>query len=614
MSVSEFLIALYEELKYLPKKKREQIINLYREKMNLMLDNGEPELKVVSSFKNPHELADQIYKEEGIDYLTRYKKQKKVKDIFTIVVSIVLAILVIITAFTLSYLLILSVIKLSKLLFLLNGVLEIILMGLLIVGYDLTILLVLIYLVDLFILTFNLLLDNIFKAFGKEYKLIEFSITDIFDKIFKKKNVASKILVGFAIGTIVLFVSNFICETYFYRSFTEATPDNFIVDYDLTQYKDLKNINIDIDEAIIYIQKGDTFQLNVKSEFKRNVYINENENGLTITTDRLQKFDFLNLLEEPLPVFTLYIPTSTYNFNLDFEDGYIYLQDVNTNDLNINMLYGNVICNNMTAGSLTLTSLKGGVNISNSNLLDVNVKADEGQIIMNEDNLLNLNIMTDNASLDLQKLNASYININSEMASYYLQDINCSMFELNLNSSSGDLKDIKALGEIKINAKLKSNVTLYEATATSISVNMNTGSFTGYYLNGNGNISTFGNLALKELNGSYDITCLGSFLDLYDSMFDQLKIKTQNTQTMLKFVKANKIIYEGTSSQTVASLVFAKEIKMRDDHGDLNFDYDKSLTDDLEKYNQYYVKLERLEISTNAIYRVESGVEYGKVE
>ena len=77
MSVNEFLIALYEELKYLPKKKREQIINLYRDKMNLMLDTGEPELKVVSSFKSPKELADQIYNEEGIDYLTRYKNKRK---------------------------------------------------------------------------------------------------------------------------------------------------------------------------------------------------------------------------------------------------------------------------------------------------------------------------------------------------------------------------------------------------------------------------------------------------------------------------------------------------------------------------------------------------------
>ena len=84
MSVNEFLIALYEELKYLPKKKREQIINLYREKMNLMLDSGEAELKVVSSFKSPKELADKIYEEEGVDYLTRYKKHKKILNFFNI--------------------------------------------------------------------------------------------------------------------------------------------------------------------------------------------------------------------------------------------------------------------------------------------------------------------------------------------------------------------------------------------------------------------------------------------------------------------------------------------------------------------------------------------------
>lgn len=613
MSVNEFLIALYEELKYLPKKKREQIINLYRDKMNLMLDTGEPELKVVSSFKSPKELADQIYNEEGIDYLTRYKKQKKVKDVLTIIISIILSVLLVATAFTLSYLLIYSIIKLTKLVFLLNGWLEIVLMTLLIIGYDITIILVLIYLIDLFILTLNLLIDNIYKAFGKEYKLIEFSITDIFDKIFKKKNITSKILVGFAIGTLVLFVCNFACKTYFYRSFTQTTPDNFVVDYNLEHYKN-SDITINIDEANLYIKPGNELKLTVQSEFERNVYFNETETGLQITTDNLQKFDFLNLLEEPLPVFTLYIPLNNSNMNIKLNDGCIYIEDITSNNINLETLYGNIILSNVSNNELKINSLKGGVNLKKCKIIDLNIVADEGQFILSETDLVNLDVSTDNASIDIQKVNASNIKVNTEMASFYIQDINCNALELNINSANGDLKNINSLTDINITAELKSNITLYEASAINFNIITNTGTFTGYFLNGNGNIKTFGNLALKELKGSYEIECFGSFMDLFDSTFEQLKIRTQSTQTMLQFIKADKIIYEGVSSQTVASLVFAKQIKMRDDHGDLNFDYDKSLTDDLDKYNQYYVKLERLEISTNAIYRVENGVEFGEVQ
>lgn len=613
MSVSEYLIALYEELKYLPKKKREQIINLYRDKMNTMLDSGEPELKVVSAFKSPQELANQIYHEEGIDYLTRYKKQKKLKDLFTIIISIALILLVVAAAFTLSYLLIYSIIKLSKLLFLLEGAFEIVLMSLLIVSYDITILLVLFYLVDLFLLTFNLLMDNIYKAIGTEYKLFEFSLTDILDNIFKKKHISSKILAGFAIGTIILFVCNFACKTYFYRSFTQTTPDNYSVDYYLDNFLLKNEIQLEIDEAIIYIKNGDEFKLTVQSEFERNVEFVESIENLKITTDKIKKFDFLNLLEEPLPVFTLYIPKDK-NISINLTDGNIYIQDLVLNNLNIDILYGNAICNKISTNEVNVKTKKAGVNISGSNMGPLNVIAEEGQVYLNDNIVAKLNILTDNASLDFQKINAGNVKITNEQAKFYFNDINSSLFDLEINSASGEMKNIISQTDLKILAKLNSNITLFESTANNIDVSMNTGSFTGYYLNGNGKISTLGNAALKELNGSYDIVCLGRLLDIYDSKFDQLKIQTQNTQTMMQFVKANKIIYEGSNSQTVASLVFAKEIKLRDDRGDLNFDYDKSLTDDLEKYYQYYVKLEKLEISTHAIYRVENGVEFGEVK
>ena len=278
------------------------------------------------------------------------------------------------------------------------------------------------------------------------------------------------------------------------------------------------------------------------------------------------------------------------------------------------MTFGNIILNNLTSSNADITITKCGLNVSKSNFADMKVVADEGQVIIDETNLYNIDIHSDNAGIQLQNIKASKVLINTESAPCYIKDLKSDSFKYETNSSNIEMKEIHSNNEIDITAKLKSNITLYTASAKNISVSMNTGSFTGYYLTGDGVISTFGNLALKELTGSYDITCFGTLLDLYDSMFDLLKIKTQNTQTMLNFVKANKIIYEGTSSQTVASLVFAKQIKMRDDSGDLNFDYDKSLTDDIEKYNKYYVKLEKLEISANALYRVENGVEFGELE
>ena len=313
-------------------------------------------------------------------------------------------------------------------------------MSLLIIGYDITIFLVLVYLIDLFLLTFNLLMDNIFKAFGKEYKLIEFSLTDIFDKLFKKKNITSKILIGFAIGTITLFVCNFACKTYFYRSFTQTSPDNYVIDYNLNDYSDITNIKFNIDEAILYVKHSDKFELNVKSEFNRKVCFNKEGNELVITTDYLKKFDFLNLLEEPLPVFTLYIPTSNFNLETSFEDGYIYLEDVAIQNLKVDMTFGNIILNNLTSSNADITITKCGLNVSKSNFADMKVVADEGQVIIDETNLYNIDIHSDNAGIQLQNIKASKVLINHLNIKYMVKHI--VMFKLKDTLSKDEKLDV----------------------------------------------------------------------------------------------------------------------------------------------------------------------------
>ena len=48
MTVTEYLIELEEQLKFLPKKKRASIMLVYREKINNMIDYGEDEEKITA--------------------------------------------------------------------------------------------------------------------------------------------------------------------------------------------------------------------------------------------------------------------------------------------------------------------------------------------------------------------------------------------------------------------------------------------------------------------------------------------------------------------------------------------------------------------------------------
>ena len=86
MTINEFLITLEEELKYLPKKKRQVIVNIYREKINVEIDLGTDEEKIAEMFPHPSLIAKDIYEKEGIDYLSRRKKKLKSDDIFRMIV------------------------------------------------------------------------------------------------------------------------------------------------------------------------------------------------------------------------------------------------------------------------------------------------------------------------------------------------------------------------------------------------------------------------------------------------------------------------------------------------------------------------------------------------
>ena len=61
MTIREYLIELEEELKFLPKNKRESILIIYREKINNLIDLGEDEEKIVSELPLPRDIAESQY-------------------------------------------------------------------------------------------------------------------------------------------------------------------------------------------------------------------------------------------------------------------------------------------------------------------------------------------------------------------------------------------------------------------------------------------------------------------------------------------------------------------------------------------------------------------------
>ena len=159
MTINEFLITLEEELKYLPKKKRQVIINIYREKINVEIDLGTSEDKIADMFPAPSLIAKDIYEKEGINYLERRKKKLKSDDIFRMIICSIAMLFTISAAIVLTGYIGYSIYKLIYLVTLMRNAKDIILTIQLVVCLIFTIILVYFYLIDIFILLFNFLLS-----------------------------------------------------------------------------------------------------------------------------------------------------------------------------------------------------------------------------------------------------------------------------------------------------------------------------------------------------------------------------------------------------------------------------------------------------------------------
>ena len=366
MTVIEYLIELEEELKFLPKSKRESTLIVYREKINNLIDLGEDEEKIVSSLPEPKDIAEGLYSTEGIDYLSKRQKQAKQKANFKAVVSAFVILLLVSSTIVLTWFVFGSIIKISGLVFQLKGLLEIVINSCLVISYIFLLLLVYIYLIDLFHMIFNMLLENVLIPFNKNPKFLDNSLMDYIDKFTKKPKLLGKALSVTAIILFVFLCIGYFTKTYFYRSFSDIKSEEHVEIIDLSMYSNIKKLLIDVDSSNIIITKGDSLKLTVSSEFERTNKIEVINETLKFTTDSLQEFDMFGLFSEPIPYIEITIPDDLTLTCLN-KEGIINLSSVMIKDLSLSTNSGNIILTDSKLQNINIYMEKGGINITNCN-------------------------------------------------------------------------------------------------------------------------------------------------------------------------------------------------------------------------------------------------------
>ena len=612
MTIREYLIELEEELKFLPKNKRESTLIVYREKINNLIDLGESEEKIIAELPSPREIAESQYSSEGIDYLDKRKKLTKQKATTKAIISAFVLLLLVSAVVVLSWFTFGSIIKIVGLIFKVKGILEIVINTCLVISYIAVLLLAYIYLLDLLHMIFNMLLENILIVFDKNPKFLDNSLMDYVDKITKKPKLFGKILAVTAGCLLMFLVIGYFTKTYFYRSFGEIKTEEYVetLTYNNSTFD---KFVIDIDTANIVLSTGEEFKMIVSSEFERNNLLTLTDSTLTFTTDTLQEFDMFGLFTEPIPYIEITVPQNL-NIICKTQSGFIQMEKSNLNDLTIQTNSSGVFISESSMNKVNISQNKGGLQISNSNFNIGSINTIGGSVLLEKNTCVELNYINDTAKVNINDTVLDKLTLKSNTGNVFINKMNNNETYIETQNCTLDLKQVHSSSNINIKSFYETKVTLYESDTTNLNVIMNGGTFTGYYLNMNGVIQTTGSLMLSYITGNFDVEAYGRYCDIHEYIGDTLKLRTESSETTLKYIKANLVDYQSNKSKSLLYFVFGKDMIVQDIKGDILLDNRIAICDNLELYSKYEQKVERLDIPSTASFNVNEGVQLGAWE
>ena len=613
MTIREYLIELEEELNFLPKNKRESILIIYREKINNLIDLGEDEEKIVSELPLPRDIAESQYSSEGIDYLEKRKKISKQKATTKAIFSAIIILMLVSAVVVLSWFTFGSIIRIVGLVFKVKGILEIVINSCLVLSYIVVLFLVYIYLLDLLHMIFNMLLENVLKVFNKNPSWLDNSLMDYIQMLIKKPKIFSKML-AISAGVLVMFlIIGYFTKTYFYRSFSNSKTQEYIETLSLDNNVSFDKIIIDVDSAHIIVTPGEEFKMIISSEFDRNNLLTENGSTIKFTTDKLHEFDMFGLFTEPIPYIEIVLPKDISTTCITYS-GSVQIDKVEMKDLTISSLTSAIILTDSKFNDLNISQTKGGMQVLNCVFNNGMIETKGGTALLEKNICNDLKYINDTAKVNINDTTLNKLSLSSNTGTVFVNRMTNNETYIETQNCTLDLKQINSVNNINIKSFYETKTTLYEANTSNLDVVMNGGTFTGYYLNMNGKIQTTGSLMLSYINGSFDIEAYGRYCDVHEYIGSTLKLRTQSSETTLKYIKTDFLDYQSNNSKSILYFVFGKDMIVQDPRGNILLDNSKDICDDLELYSKYEQKIERLDIPSTASFKVNEGVQLGAWE
>lgn len=457
---NEYLETLEEELRYLKQQEINEIVKHYRDKINLEIDYGNSEEKIIKNLPNPKSIAKEIYDSRGISYLEIQKRKYRRKEILQAILSGIIISLMVVLFLGITTFIGLScfnVISLGINSFSFKSIIDILLVISFVILYILTTLVLYLLIIDLFYLIITHFLTNILKANKKTYrpyyKFAHFTISGFLSEKSKVKKLLPIILICLFVMLLFTLIGSYFLKGYVYRSINDQPSFSEVNEYE----SNLKEIHIKGKKAGIILEVDETINnvfVEYKYEFTNTFEIINEERVLTIVKDNIESFDVFGLLDEPTPQIIIKLPSEEYlkKLNITLDDGYVYLKNINSValELNFDIYDTSLYLENISLRSLNLTSYNADVRIMNtdesikySKITNMNVKLTKGNIYMQGVQILD-NIEIDNGSAEIIFNDCILENLKLESlaGSVILNKIQGESFELSTSSANNVLDNI----------------------------------------------------------------------------------------------------------------------------------------------------------------------------
>ncbi|MBQ4571122.1 MAG: DUF1700 domain-containing protein [Bacilli bacterium] len=510
----EYLLALAEAIKYLNPKDATKVLRYYETRITNAIEYGEKEEDVIRNLPDVETVAKETYESHGVNYLAMRKKIMKRKETINNIFGVIVSFFIIVGFFVIMYFLSQSIINMFSLLINVvkssNG-LDKFITPFAILLYILCIILLSIYVIDLFLILIANFLGPVIKLKDqdKHRKIFTFTITGFIEDKCKHQKVQPKLLVSFIVLLIICMCVSYSTGGYFKKSLND-TPSHLNT---LTFEDNFTDIVIKGYNGNINFKSTDsnTLILEHQYEFEHNLNLTIENNTLNINLEMTKSYDVFNLLNEPTQNLIIYIPNSFINKNIliEMDKSIIDISDIN-NVSNVDLTVdtkGTISLVNSKVSNLNVKGYEINLAIAKSSINDnTYIETSKGQtLVQQESNLNNVELINNSSYIKFE--NSTIQNLKIENASGTIEIIKMTGTTLDVKSrQSVNTYEDSEYDNIKLNVSNSSKLTLTRILSNNIDIVLDNSQLLLNYVKGNTKVNaTSGTVYLSGVGENHDL-------------------------------------------------------------------------------------------------------------